>query len=718
MNKIVQSIAWAIPIMALFNTGRAMADDAEIVPLITSESTISVGLGDWTDLRHQQGIFDGMRDDGVYGLLGADMTKRLDANGTWFTLTARNLGLNNRDIRADYLRQNAYGGFLEYSQTARENPYTINTRLQGIGSTVLTIDTAPGSFAPQEIKLGTTRALTHVGGFKNLVPGLDMKIDFKNENKTGTRQWGWGSAALFSVEPLDSTTRQLELLLQFTGKQLQLAGGYLGSWYDNHHLQVLEQLNGVTGGTNASFNSVTPMSLPLRNHAHQIFLDGGYSLTTATRGTAKFAYSRAIQNEHLPSYDLTGANAPFVNAPAQLNGRIDTLLAQLGLNSRPFSTLSMTANLRYFDLKDKTPLAGFVGNNTTGVASVYNTPHSYKKRTAKLEATYHLPQHFNLTGGADYTDQNRSYPTAGSIYVPFRIDINELNYWMQMRRLLANSLNGSIAILRSDRDGSPYIAANGTPPYSDQINPIHIADRQRDKIRAALDWAPLEKFSMQFRFEQSQDKYPDGDRPYGLKDGSAQLYSVDGNYAISQNWTLAAWYSYDMTKARQLGFRQASTGAADALRDTHLKDVGDALGVNLRGKLTAHIETGVSLDWFNSTGSYPQELTLSGAGTDYPTGAVGPLPDIKNSLIRLKLGAKYAYNKNTDFHLDVIHERWRTDDWSWNFANGTPFEYYSGNINCTGCSTTPVNILDGTTVTTKKQQISNFIGLRYVYRFQ
>lgn len=720
MNNHILSFkrtAISAALLAALCSVQAEETDAEMNQFIKPDSTVSIGVGNWSGDRPQLGIYDGMRDGSIYGLFDANIISRDDLTGTWIKLDARNLGVDNREFRGDYIRQGNFSAFLEYNRIPRDNPFTFTTGTQGIGTTDITVGTSLGSFTQREVELGTLREITRLGGSINLRPGLDLKIDFKNEDKTGTRQWGWGSAALFSVEPLDSTTRQLEMILQYSGEQLQISGGYFGSMYDNHNLQVLEQLNGVTGGTSAQFNATTPLSLPLSNQAHQLFIDSGYSFTPTTRGTFKVSYTRATQDEHLPSYDLAGANAPFVNAPSHLDGQIDTTLVQLGLNSRPLPKLSVTANLRYNDINDKTPLAGYVGNNGTGVVSVWNTPHSIKTTSGKLEANYRLPENFSIIGGVDYASQDRTYPTVGNVYVPFRSDLKETTYRLQLRRAFAETMSGSLAYLHSGRDGSTYTDASGTP-YANEINPIHIADRNRDKWRAALDWEPIEKLSMQFRVEHSKDTYPDNGRPYGLKEGTAQLYGVDSSYAFSEDWKLSAWYTYDVTKAEQIGFRAASSGAADAVKSAHLKDVGDSLGINLHGKLSAKIEGGAGIDWYNTTSSYPQDLTILGAGTPYPTGTTGPLPDIRNNLLRIKFDAKYAFDKNTDLRVDLIHERWHTDDWSWNFSDGTPFTYYSGNITCTGCSLTPVPVVDGTTVTAKQTQKSNFIGLRYIYKFQ
>ena len=120
-----------------------------------------------------------------------------------------------------------------------------------------------------------------------------------------------------------------------------------------------------------------------------------------------------------------------------------------------------------------------------------------------------------------------------------------------------------------------------------------------------------------------------------------------------------------MTRARTVGYRASGTGAATADKETRIKDVGDSFGFSVRGNLSARMEVGAGFDWFRNTSSYPQSFVLSGAGNAYPTGATGPVPDVSNRLLRLRLDGKYAIDKTSEVRLDLIHERWRTNDWSW-----------------------------------------------------
>jgi MtrB/PioB family decaheme-associated outer membrane protein len=692
--------------------GPALAEDAALAPLTKPESTVSVGVGNWSDDRHQQGIYDGMREAGTYLLLDGSILKRDDATGTWFTINARNLGLDNREIRADWLRQGNIGGYVEYNRIPRDNPWTFNTGLQGIGTTRMTISGAGASALPIVPRdLGTKRDQFNLGFYKNFLPGLDFKVDFKNEKKDGTRNWGLGSQPFFLAEPIDSSIRQLELTFTYARERLQMSGGYYGSWYNNENPLVFGLINGqAQPGTTAAPNP-TPLVEPLSNQAHQIYVNGGYDFTKTTRGTFKLSYGRAMQDDALPTYDLAAPNNRFINAPSTLDGRMDTTLAEAGLSMRPMPKLSVLANLRYHDHDDKTPVVGFVGSNVTGIPTVFNTPHSFTTKSGKVEATYRLPADFSVIGGIDYRSQDRSAPLVGTLFVPFRQQLDETTYRAQLRRILSETVNGSIAYLRSVRNGKDDVLPGD--PFEDAINPMHIADRTRNKWRGVLDWAPMERMSLQFVIEDSRDKYgTDALRPYGLQDGSAQLYSLDASFELSEAWQLVAWYSRDVTKATELGQRTAGSGAADAIKQAHLEETGDSYGLGLRGKPMNKLKVGADVESYVSRTKYQQDKTLLGAGAAFPTvgGATEvPLPDIKNTLFRVKLFATYAVQKNGDVRFDVIHEQWRTDDWTWMMmpATGmTPWIY--------GTTTG----LDGTTVTADRKQTATFVGVRYIYKFQ
>lgn len=88
---------------------------------------------------------------------------------------------------------------------------------------------------------------------------------------------------------------------------------------------------------------------------------------------------------------------------------------------------------------------------------------------------------------------------------------------------------------------------------------------------------------------------------------------------------------------------------------------------------------------------------------DMDGGAVTQVPDVTSTATRFKLFGEYALNKSADLRIDLIHERWKSDDWTWFFSSGNNFQY--------GTTT------DGTTVIVDPKQNANFVGVRYIYKF-
>jgi MtrB/PioB family decaheme-associated outer membrane protein len=423
----------------------------------------------------------------------------------------------------------------------------------------------------------------------------------------------------------------------------------------------------------------------------------------------------------------TGAAAPLAGAPTMLDGRLDNTLLQAGLTSRATQAFSWLANLRYYKSEEKTPQNRFVRANSTGhvcdaaavnnVVCTDNTPLTFETLTGKLEGTYRFGQGWSAMAGIEHSKQDRNVPVGtGTVlngvddqrYVPFRAQLDETTYRLQLRRALSETVNGSIGYAYSERDGSDFTPTNEAE--SDAINPIHIADRDRHRLRLMLDWAPTQALNFTFNAEYAQDEYGHSvARPYGLREGQMALFSIDAGYRVSDNWQVTAWYSYDRSEAEQHAQRAptgtAPNNAAPAEKVANLEDIGNHFGLGLHGALMARLKAGLEFLFSKNVNKYPETVTPTGAGLVYLPGTTGPLPDIKNELFRVKLYATYAVQKNADVRVDYIHERWRTDDWTWFFAdNSTPFTY--------GTTT------DGTTVIHDRKQDADFIGVRYIYRFE
>jgi len=656
----------------------SQAENDALTDLINPESSVSLGVSTTDGDREQWGIYDGVRDSENTLLFNADIVKR-DDRGRWVKLNARDLGFDSRSLELSFERQGDWGVGLDYQQIPHSVPYSIESATVGLGNQTQTtpLSITPGTAA--NVELGTERERIGINFFKYLNPLLNLQVSFKNDNKSGERHWGYragsGGQVHFLAEPIDSNTRQMDAKLDYLGSQLQLTGGYYGSLYDTDSSLV----------TAISASGTDYLSSNLDNQAHQFYLNGGYNLTPTTRATFRASYTHATMDERLPTANILGlADA---SAPSSIDGEVNTSLLFLGLTARPIKNLSLVAKMRYHEVDDETPALLIVPSR-----SIHIKPNDYKTISAKLEGSYRLPDGYTLIAGLDQRNQERK---GEAHIVPSRTDLDETTYSVKLRKSLSNSLNGSIGFSTSRRDGSNYEPAEN--PEENVLNPINIADRDRDKWQLSLDWVVSDKLGLQFNYEYSNDDYGPNANPNGLTEGSARLLALDADYLINDDWRLAAWLSLDKTKASE---RVTDYGANFATiefeRRSHLIDKGSSVGAQIDGQVNRKLKLGAKAEWTRSQSEFNDNNDPNISAPDTP------LPDIKSTASKLALFAEYSLDKKADVRVDFIYQDWRTNDWAWEFSDGTDFSYTT-----TG----------GTRVIADPNQTATFLGVSYSYKF-
>ncbi|HEX6321819.1 MAG TPA: MtrB/PioB family outer membrane beta-barrel protein, partial [Burkholderiales bacterium] len=308
----------------------------------------------------------------------------------------------------------------------------------------------------------------------------------------------------------------------------------------------------------------------------------------------------------------------------------------------------------------------------------------------KLEASYGLPAGIRATAGLDYEQKKRNQFRLRS--VSSREETDEITVRGELRRSLGETLTGSVSLARSERDGSSFLnnILNGGGPGSNKIAPLHLADRERDKFGVSLSWTPTDPLSLQFRASTSKDDYASrGAEDLGLRDGRASLVSVDAAYQITDAWQATAFATQTENKINQATCAASpadGTPCTSPVWAANLRNVSRAVGVGANGKPLGNLKIGTELAVFRFRDSFG--LTLAPVG--------GPLPDINTRLTTLKLFVEYALTKASGLRAHLVHDRYRSDDWTW--ANWT--------------------YTDGTRVTEDPDQKVNFIGLSYYYQFR
>lgn len=650
------ALAMAFPVVAFAE------DDVELLTKPTS--TVTLGIGDVNTDNQRYGMYNGKAEADTYLTGGASVLRKNEDSGTWFRLDALNLGLSTQEFRVEHEKQGDWGYYLDYNQIPRYAPYDVHTNLTGAGNGTVALPAVNNAQQPRSVRpeteLKTERFKTTLGFMKYLNPQLEFAVKFQNEEKRGERLFGRGRSTNqeFLAEPIDTVTRQIDMTLAYLGDKFQLTGGYYGSFFQNDHT-ALRIIGGSSDLSTHATRNITAISLPPDNEAHQLYVSGAYDFTRTTRATFKYAYSRALQSDTF----LTDPIFANTSGRTNLGGRLDTTLIQAGITSRPITGLSLLANLRYEDRDDKTKVAQYIA--ATASTDGFNEPRSLKTVNGKMEASYQLGE-YRLTGGIDYEEKDRSM--AGVRVVGYRAETEETSYRAEVKRSLSDSITGAAAYIVSDRSGSDWRKIRSPATTNALLQPIYIADRDRHKFKLLTDWTPIDALSLQFAFEDSRDSYGQrelaaGGRDMGARDGYSQLFSFDASYAITDNWLLTGYASSFASQIEQAASTSSNVTAA-TYWTAAMKSTGTNFGLGLKGKLTGKIDIGADVLWAEDRNTYK----INGInGTD------GSLPDINWLQTTFKVHGTYAYDKNTQFRLDYVHDRRKTNDWTW--AN---FTYLDG----------------------------------------
>ena len=221
-----------------------------------------------------------------------------------------------------------------------------------------------------------------------------------------------------------------------------------------------------------------------------------------------------------------------------------------------------------------------------------------------------------------------------------------------------------------------------------------MADVDREKWKVAANWTPLESLTLQFIVENGTDKNvtPGSTSSAwgrGYRKNGNQLYSIDAAYTLSDNWELT-------------GFVSMGKQSLDINHSTYmltLDNESEIVGLGVKGKITPRLNLGANAVYLNDNTHYGLQATPGSTTANVNQARVG-LPDVSFRQSSFNLYGAYSLDKHSNLRLDLIHQRYRFNEWSWS-NNGTPFVFS-----------------DGTTVTMNPTQQVTFLGLTYIYKWQ
>lgn len=747
--------------------------DTDIGALTKPQSSVTLGVSassgsaaSDTSLADQ---YSDMRGNRAALVLEVDMNKRDDAAGTSLILKG-----TPYDIGVSYEKQGDWKIGADYNNIEHREIRTANTAMQGAGTTTATVVLMPSAGAGQDVHLKLKRVGMGLTAEKWFGANLQMELALRNEDKTGARTWGIGYdcaayvcsgtqsataqkwALLYLPEPVHSSTRQIEAKLNYAFQGLNVSAGYYGSFYTNSYGNVratvpntLNNPLGVPstlfpaaastviagGGTSLQNVLQLPVALPPDNQAHQYYVSGSYRITPTTNATFKYAYTNATQNESFAAMGLAGAPA----GAASLGGVVDTTLVQVGLSARPMKGLSVLANVRYEDKKDKTPEYLYNAEAATSTPATVppytngywlNNSNTAKKLNGKLEASYQIWPATKATVGVDHNTQERPVPVSiaeekvaglGAL----RARNEETGYRVELRRSMSESFSGSVGYSKSKRTGSDWTSLSTSAVFAaaglgygktgsaaqflalnaGNAFPMNMVDVDREKVKLSANWTPSEQFDLTLTADHGKDSNATAFNAIALgkswRESGLNNVAVDATWMVSEKWRVNGYAALG-----EQGYKiNHSTGY---MADLNTQTISYGLGV--AGKLSGQMEVGLQGQYVSDVTQYGLDPSTTVVGTlpnitagapsaaNVAQAAIG-IPNVRFESTALTLYGKMALDKNADLKISLMYVRQRLNEWSWGY-NGRPFVFQ-----------------DNTSLSFTPSQGATYLSVGYMYRF-
>ena len=609
---------------------------------------MEAGVGYVSEGSYKFGEYNGLQDDGAFPIGNATARYR-DENAGFLDLRLRDLGLDTRSAEIEGGRQGSYRLFLNYDEIRHNISDSVMTPYLGSGSDSL-------SLPPSWVRAGSTSGMTEL---KPSLNGVDLyttrkklgigvafipadkwetAISVRHESRDGKKRTAgnfyFNGAQL--VEPVDYDTDEVEVAVTYTTKKWQSRLAYYGSFFSNSNRSLYWEnaYNPLVAGADAG-----ERALPPDNTFHQILFSSGYLLSDRTRISGDVALGRMGQDENLLAA-TTNPNLAVALPVQSVDAQVDTLTANLKVDSAVSNKLRLNASWRYNDRNNRTPsyLFDIVLTDTFAAPSRRNLPYSFTDNTAKLGGTYLVSNKTRLSAGYEYENRARTNQEVD--------ETTEHSFWGKVNFRARENFDFSVKAEHANRDNSGYHpVAEITPADNPLMRKYNLADRTRDSAGLTVAITPNERISIGVSMDVAKDDYTDslvgltGDREFNL--------NADVSVILTEKTTLHSFAGQQLIRSEQAGSESYSTPDWFAMND----DTVDTFGFGVKHQLIEdRLDVGADYVLTRSTG----RISYSN-GMDFP--------DLQADLDTLKLYANYHLKDNMNLHAEYWYERYDSTSW-------------------------------------------------------
>ena len=622
------------------------------------------GLGYQSDDDSHFGRYTGYDEEGFLLNGGADVRYR-DEDGTFLDGRAEDLGLESRRIRLQGGRQGQFQLGVEYDQIPnyREESAYSPYRDQGNGRLDLPADWVPGATTADMPSLGGDLKRTplkterdRTGASFSYLPSRRWELSgfARHEEKEGTKDlgatFGFSQTVILPV-PFKYETDDFGVNLGYTGDKFQAQLSYTASMFKSEEAATLWRNPFEDAASDTAWGR---MAEAPDNEFHQISAILGYQLLPSTRIGARFARGRMTQDDDFLPYTINPAITTSTLPATSLDGKVDTTLASLEVNSQPLQQLRLDGSYTYSDRDNKSSVNvyDYVVTDTALDGERMNRPYSYEQRLLRLKAAYRFPKNVNLSVGYDDDQMDRTYTSVE--------ETHDKTWWTQLKLQPLDRLETSIKYSNSERDASSFTPLAEIDPLLDNPNDnfynnplmraFHMADRSRDKLGFGLFYSPLDSLSLGLDLDYYKDEY---DEMYlGLQEAKGLTYTTSLSYSFSEDLSASAFYTYDKLSSEQQGSEKLLIDDPDNLWIASDENLTHSVGLGINWAMIPEtFDLGADIAYAKFTGKF--EFADS---TD--------LPEISSTLTLFTLKGTYQMTENLSLRGEYRYEKYKEEDWA------------------------------------------------------
>lgn len=617
-------------------------------------TSLEGGLGYVSEDSFKFGEYTGLNEQGLFVVGNVASRYRNNENAHYWDFTASDIGLDSRSLDWQGGKQGKYKLSFSYSELPHYLSDSARTPFAGSGGTRLSL---PSSWVPAGSTAGMTTLngqltainletkRTRLGAAAMVIPASHWQtsVNYRHENREGQRRIA-GSFYFDAVEfaqPVDYTSDAIDLTASYNGNVWQAKLSYHADAFRNKNQSLIWEnpYTPIVAGAEQG-----ELALPPDNQFHQAKASIALPVGETSILLADVAVGRMTQNENFiePTTNSMLSASPL--PAASLNGRVDTVNANVKWNSQLNQKLRVNAAYRYSDRDNKSSRHTYdwIITDSSVATPRTNLPYSYTKNTFKLNGEYRLADRVKSSLGYDYQQFERTYQ---------EVEANkEQTVWVSLIAHTLNNASMTVRLARANRDKDGYqVIAGIDNPENPLLRKYNMADRDRDMLSMRVNYLPTEESSIGLNMDLTDDDYPDSS--IGLTASRESILGFDFSTQLAKYTALNIFFSFEKISSDVSGSQLYSVADWSG----SMKDRFTTAGMGLNHSLLKD-KLDIGIDYVHTRSQGETDIVDGGAGFS--------LPDLITRLNSIKIYSHYRVSDKMQLNGTYWYEYFTSSDWA------------------------------------------------------